>query len=57
MLHMEKYMESYKESIYKRFDKQEENFKNLTDKVESFEVTQIEYNARLSSLENRRNMD
>jgi len=57
MLHMEKYMESYNESIYKRFDKQEENFKNLTDKVESFEVTQIEYNARLSSLENRRNMD
>ncbi len=39
MLETEKNMES----IAKRFEKQENNFKNLTDKVKSLEVTQREY--------------
>ena len=43
MLDIEKYMESFKESMSKRFEKQEENFKNLTDKVKNLEVTQREY--------------
>jgi len=47
-------MEPFKESISKRFDKQEENFKN---KMKSFEVTQREYKKRLSRLEDRRNTD
>ena len=54
MLDMEKYMESFKESISKRFEKQEENFKNIVDKVKSFEVTQKQ---RLSRLEDQRNTD
>ena len=54
MLDMEKYMESFKESISKRFVKQEENFKNIVDKVKSFEVTQKQ---RLSRLEDQRNTD
>ncbi len=54
MLDIERYMEPFKESISKRFDKQEENFKN---KMKSFEVTQREYKKRLSRLEDRRNTD
>ena len=57
MLDIEKYMESFKESITKRFEKQEDNFKNLTNTVKSFEVTQREYKKRLSRLEDRRNKD
>ena len=53
---IERYMESFKESISKRFQKQEENLKNLTNTVKSFEVTQREYKKRLSRLEDRRNM-
>ena len=45
-------MESFKESISVRFEKQEENFKKFTDKVENFEVTHRE---RLSRLEERIN--
>ena len=52
MLDMEKNMESFKESISKRFEKQEENFKKFTDKVENFVVTHRE---RLSRLEERIN--
>ena len=48
-------MESFKESISVRFEKQEENFKKFTDKVENFEVTHREYSERLSRLEERRN--
>ena len=55
MLDIERYMETFQESISKRLEKQENNFKNLTDKVKSFEVTQREYKKRLSCLENRRN--
>ena len=51
MLDMEKYIESFKESISVRFEKQEENFKKFTDKVENFEVTHREYSERLSRLE------
>jgi hypothetical protein len=54
MLDMEKYMESFKESISKRFEKQEENFKNIVDKVKCFEVTQKQ---RLNRLKDQRNTD
>ena len=57
MLDMEKYMESFRESISKKFEKHEENFKNLVDKVKSFEVTQREYKKRFSRLEDRKNTD
>ena len=57
MLDIERYVESFKESITKRFDKQEENFESLTNKVKSLEVTQREYKKRLSSLEDQRNND
>jgi hypothetical protein len=57
MLDIERYMDSFKESITKRFEKQEDNFKNLTNTVKSFEVTQREYKKRLSRLEDRRNKD
>jgi hypothetical protein len=57
MLDIERYMESFKESISKRFEKQEENLKNLTNTVKSFEVTQKEYKKRLSRLEDRKNAD
>ena len=53
MLDIEKHMES----ISKRFEKHENNFKNLTDKVKSFEVTQREYKKRLSRLEDLSNKD
>ena len=54
ILDMEKYMESFKKSISKRFENQEEIFKN---KIESFEVTQREYSKRLRRLEDRRDTD
>ena len=54
---MEKYMESFRESISKRFEKHENYFKNLTDKVKSFEITHKEYKNRLSRLKNRGNTD
>ena len=57
MLDIERYMETFQESISKRLEKQENNFKNLTDKMKSFEVTQREYKKRLSSLEDQRNAD
>ena len=57
MLDIERYMDSFKESIAKRFEKQEENFKNLSNTVKSFEMTQREYKKRLSRLEERRNKD
>jgi hypothetical protein len=57
MLDIEKYMESFKESNSKRFEKQEEKFKNIVDKVKSFEVTQREFKKRLSRLEDQRNME
>ena len=57
MLEVERNLESFKETITKRFEKQEENFKNIVNKVKSFEVTQREYKNRLSRLEDRRNTD
>ena len=57
MLEKEKYMET----IAKRFEKQENNFKNLIDKVKSLEVMQRENkestSKRLSHLEDQINMD
>ena len=43
MLEVEKYMGSFKESISKRFERQEEEIKSLADKMKSFEETQREY--------------
>ncbi len=57
MLDIERYVESFKDSISKRLDKQEENFESLTNKVKSLEVTQREYKKRLSSLEDQRKND
>ena len=54
---IEKYMGSFKESISKRFERQEEEIKSLADKMKSFEETQRENKIRLSHLENRRNPD
>jgi hypothetical protein len=54
MLEVEKYMESFKESISKKFEKQEDNFMN---KLKRFEVTQREYKKRLNRLEDQRNTD
>jgi hypothetical protein len=51
---IERYKESFKDSITKRFEKQDEEFKSLSDKIKSFEFTQIEYKKRLSHLENKR---
>ena len=55
MLNIERYMESFKESISIRFEKHENNFKNLTDTVKSFEVTHREYSKRLGRLEDLNN--
>ena len=57
MLEVEKYMESFKESVSKRLERHEDNLKNLDDKIKSFEVTQREYKNRLSRLEDERNTD
>jgi len=57
ILDMEKYMESFKESISKRFENQEENFKNIVDKMKSFEVTQREYKKLSNRLEDRGKTD
>jgi hypothetical protein len=54
MSEVENFLGSFKESISKRFEKQEENFKNLADKMNSFEEAQREYKKRL---EDRRNAD
>ena len=54
---LEKYMGSFKESISKRFERQEEEIKSLADKMKSFEFTQREYKKRSSRLEEQRNTD
>ncbi len=54
MLDIERYMESIKESISKRIENQEENFKI---KMKSFELTQREYSKRLGRLEDLSNKD
>ena len=54
-------MESFKESNSKTFEKQENNFKNLTDKFKSLEVMQRENkestSKRFCRLEDQINMD
>ena len=57
MIDIEKYIGSFKESITKRLDRHEDNLKNFSDKLKSFEITQREYKRRLSSLENGRDPD
>ena len=54
MLDMEKYVESFKETIFQKFEKQEENFNN---KMKSFDLTLKEHTNRLSHLEDRGNTD
>ncbi len=51
---IERYMESFKESISKRFERQEEEIKSLADKMKIFEETQREHKKRHL---NRRNPD
>ncbi len=55
MLGIEKYSESFKESVVKRLERNECNFNNLVNKVNSIQVTQNEYKKRLKSLEDGRN--
>ena len=55
MLDIEKYSESFKESVIKRLERNEYNFNNLVNKVNSIQVTQNEYKKRLKSLEDGRN--
>ena len=55
MLDIEKYSESFKESVVKRLERNEYNFNNLVNKVNSIQVTQNEYKKRLKSLEDGRN--
>jgi len=43
MIDIEKFMESFKKSISKKLDRHEDNFKNIADRMKSFEVTQKEY--------------
>jgi hypothetical protein len=51
-------MESFKESISKRLDGHEDNFKNITDVTQiEYEVTQIEYKKCLNRLEDGRDPD
>ena len=50
MSDIEKYVGSLKESISKRFDKHEDNFKILFDRVKSIEATQNEYKKRSRDL-------
>jgi len=47
-------MDSFKESISKRLDRHEDTFKNIADRMKSFEVTQKEYKKRLNRLEDGR---
>ena len=54
MLDMEKNMGSFKKSVSKRLEKQEEHFKN---KMKSFDLTLKEHTNRLSHLEDRGNTD
>ena len=56
MFDIEKYMESFKESLSKRFERHEDNFKNLAGKMQSFEVTQSDHKKRLVRLENKKNL-
>ncbi len=55
MLDIEKYSESFKESVIKRLERNEYNFNNLVNKVNSIQVTQNEYKKRLRRLEDGRN--
>ncbi len=50
MSDIEKYVGSLKESTSKIFEKHEENFKILFDRVESIEATQNEYKKRSRDL-------
>ena len=54
MIDIEKFMESFKKSISKKLDRHEDTFKNIADRMKSFEVTQKEYKKRLNRLEDGR---
>ncbi len=53
----EKYMESFKESIFKRLERHENNFRNLVEKVKGIEVSQSEHKRRLKGIEDDRTQD
>jgi len=50
----EKYMELFKETVFKRLEKHENNFRDLVEKVKGIEVSQSEHKRRLRGLEDGR---
>jgi len=42
MIDIENFMESFKKFISKKLDRHEDHFKNIADRMKSFEVTQKE---------------
>jgi hypothetical protein len=53
----EKYMKSFKESVFKRLERHENNFRNLVEKVKGIEVSQSEHKRRLKGIEDDRTQD
>ena len=51
MVDVEKYMESFKDTIYKRLQRHEDNFQDLVLKVQSLEAIKNEYKRSLRHLE------
>ncbi len=47
-------MESFKESLFKRLERHENNFRNLVEKVKGIEVSQGEHKRRLKGIEDDR---
>jgi hypothetical protein len=54
MIDTEKDMELFKETVFKRLERHENNFRNLVEKVKGIEVSQSEHKRRLRGLEDVR---
>ncbi len=54
MVDTEKDMELFKETVFKRLERHENNFRNLVEKVKGIEVSQSEHKRRLRGLEDGR---
>jgi hypothetical protein len=50
----EKYMELFKETVFNRLEKHENNFRDLVEKVKGIELSQIERKKRLRGLKDVR---
>ena len=50
-------MKSFKESVFKRLERHENNFRNLVEKVKGIEVSQSEHKRRLKGIEDDRTQD